>query len=245
MKTQLICLLAGVIGLALWAGPAKADFEPAKDEKKTEGRVGFESADEPESEEEPSEFGAGRRKPTPPTEGKKPRSKTSAKEDESETGASDKTVDDILAKADGDKEKQKFIRKLKSQFRKRDGFYVLATRERGFHPPAGDAQPNSRPESYETIEYLVLDGQVPAIEFVLEYLGEYNPPWEKKKPRSSRDDAGDQANAVPDPVRDYKMMQWFDEEEVAREFRTYQEQSLEQAKLEAARQLELRNGPKK
>lgn len=208
--------------------------------------------DETETEESASDegFGAGRGKEKGSDETKE------SADDESEEEADDEGFGSGRSKSrsrkvaplnlEGNKDKERFVRALRRQFRKKDAFYVVTTLEQGFEedpkaPPEATGRAAYKP--YERITFEVLGGQDEAVAFIVEFMGEYDPPWEKKNRRRTSRRSRDEAPAPegpPNPRRDWKILNAFPEEEIAYDFRNFRQNAFEQEKQRAEEVRKLR-----
>lgn len=153
------------------------------------------------------------------------------------------------ADLEADKDLAAYVKRLKKQFKKEDGYYLVTTIEMGMQPDpdaAKDKDAKLTYKKYRDVKFEVLDGQDSAIAFVVEFLGKYNPPWEKKakgvKATRVKREAGD-TPAPPLPQREFQVLSWFPASEQglaqAEAARTAAQLALD----EAARQQEERNKP--
>lgn len=115
------------------------------------------------------------------------------------------------ADAGENKELAKFVRVLRKRLKKEEGFYVLKMMEAGVvrdESAGGEARDsNAAYKPYSTAAFEVLGGRDAAIDRIVEYLGEHNPPWEKKPTKSKRGEAAEAG--PPAPRRDWQMVAWF------------------------------------
>lgn len=149
---------------------------------------------------------------------------------------------------DPDKDRARFVRSLTKRFKKDDGYYVVRLIEVGVRTegeasgPAKDKNVAYKP--YSTVSFEVLSGRDAAVARIVDYLGEYNPPWEKKSSASkaSRDENARVALAAPQ--RDWQPVGWFpqsDEGGQAAEATRTRAQQAHDAQIQA---IEDRNKPK-
>lgn len=145
-----------------------------------------------------------------------------------------------------DKDLAAYVKRLKRQFKKEEGYYLVTTLEQGIEADSAAAKDKDAPlvyKKYQTVKFEVLEGQEGAVSFLVDFLGKYSPPWEKKKKpaRGKRDGGGPQA--PPMPQRDFKVLGWFPEGDEGQKAADQARLLAQAAADEAARQLEERNKP--
>jgi hypothetical protein len=116
---------------------------------------------------------------------------------------------------DTDKDRARFERALRKRFKKDDGYYVVRLVEVGQQEDAAQAQTakdsNVAYKPYTSVTFEVLAGQDAAVTRLLDYLGEHNPPWQKKS--TSKSKASEATSAPRPPQRDWRAVAWFPESE--------------------------------
>ena len=143
------------------------------------------------------------------------------------------------ADLENDKDMAKYVKLVSKQFKKDEGYYVIATIEQGLEAdkaaPADLKNKASAPfKPYERIEFQVLNGKDEAVGFVVKYMSEFEKPWEKrKKPKKP---TGGEIVTLPTPKRDFRALRMFEDQADAEAFRNLQQQQRDAA---LARQEEL------
>jgi hypothetical protein len=190
-------------------------------------------------------FGAGaaeRRRPASP----EPTEAADASVDSPATNeAATEATDAAAADADSNKDLAKFVRALRKRLKKDEGFYVLKMMEAGVvrDEAAGEARDsNVAYMPYSSTTFEVLGGRDAAIERIVEYLGEHNPPWEKKSARGKRGEASEAG--PPAPRRDWQMVAWFPKTQEGLEQAEAARNQAQQSHDAQVKAIEDRNKPK-
>lgn len=204
----------------------------AKEDANKKGKKAAENKDEddkPTEEEKPDDdkpgavgFGEGR-----------------AKADEEKSKGLDP------AELESNKDLAKFVKTLRRQFKKEDAYYLIQTTEVGLAPEPQAAKGDQvAMKPYMLTNFEVLHGQEAAVARIVKYLGEYDPPWERKRPAKGRG-GPPVAPAALKPKREWKLLAQFpptkEGEAAAEDARNRKQQEYEFH----VKALEERNNPRK
>jgi hypothetical protein len=113
------------------------------------------------------------------------------------------------AELESNKDLAKFVKTLRRQFKREEAYYLIQTTEVGLAPEPQAAKGDQvAMKPYMLANFEVLDGQEAAVARIVKYLGEYDPPWEKKQPAKGKRGAP-AAPAALKPKRDWKLLAQF------------------------------------